>query len=120
MLFDMIKNQFPSDVKYFNINHADIDGLLKRHKEIVEEQLKKFGQNNDIEVGDTKAADLREHVLKKYIWVMAYHNLLCEYYGKPDFKILTRCNCDTRFLKIKIEVLEDEAEIKADENQLDT
>ena len=120
MLFDMIKNQFPSDVKYFYINHADIDGLLKRHKEIVEEQLKKFGQNNDIEVGDTKAADLREHVLKKYIWVMAYHNLLCEYYGKPDFKILTRCNCDTRFLKIKIEVLEDEAEIKADENQLDT
>lgn len=120
ILFEAVEKGFPSDVKYFNANPVDIDGLLKQHKEIVEEQLIKFGQNNDIEIGDTKAADLRERVLKKYIWVMAYHNLICECYMKLDFKILTRCNCDTRFLKIKIEVLDDTPEIKADDNQQDT
>ena len=83
---------------------------MRRHKGIVEEQLKKYGQNNDIVTGDTRAADLREHILKKYTWVMAYHNLICEFYKKAEHKILTRCNCDTRFLKITIEVLEDESD----------
>ena len=120
MMLDMVKSQFPADVNYLNIKPADLDRILKRHRDIVKEQLKKYGQNNDIEVGNTTAADLREHILKKYIWVMAYHNLVCEFYRRPDYKILTRCNCDTRFLKIKIEVLEDEAELKADKNQLDS
>lgn len=107
-LLEVAKKGFPTDLKYFNVNPMDIDGLLKRHKEIVEEQLKKYGQNDDIATGDIKAADLRERILKKYIWVMAYHNLICEFYKKPLHKILTRCNCDTRFLKIKIDVIEDE------------
>ena len=101
-----------------NTHSTDVDGLLKCHKEIIEEQLKKYGQNDDIETGDIKAADLRERILKKYIWVMAYHNLICEVYKKTDYKILTRCNCDTRFLKIKIEVLEDQEVIQPGENQL--
>ena len=56
ILFEAVEKGFPSDVKYFNANPVDIDGLLKQHKEIVEEQLIKFGQNNDIEIGDTSWA----------------------------------------------------------------
>lgn len=109
-LLEVVKNGFPTDLQYFNTNPVDIDELLRWHKGIVEEQLKKYGQNNDIVTGDTRAADLREHILKKYTWVMAYHNLICEFYKKAEHKILTRCNCDTRFLKITIEVLEDESD----------
>ena len=105
-ILDMIKNVFPSDYKFFNNDPVDIGGLLKSHKEIIEGQLKKYGQNDNIELGDIKTADLRERILKKYIWVMAYHNKMCEYYGRIEFKILTKCNCDSRFLKIKIDVLE--------------
>ena len=119
-LLEAVKKGFPTDLKYFNTNPVDIDGLLKRHKEIVEEQLRKYGQNDDIATGDANAADIREQILKKYIWVMAYHNLICEFYKKPDHKILSRCNCDTRFLKMKIEVLENEAGIKVHDNQSNT
>ena len=120
MLLEKVKNVFPSDYKYFNANTVDVDILLKRHKENVERQLKKFGHNDDIETGDNKAADLRERILKKYIWVMAYHNLVCEFYKKPKFKILTNCNCDTRFLKIKIDILDNDVEENADSSQSGT
>lgn len=119
-LLEKVKNDFPSDYKYFNANTVDVDILLKRHKEIVESQLKKFGHDDDIETGDNKAADLRERILKKYVWVMAYHNLVCEFYRKPNFEILTKCNCDTRFLKIKIDILDNNEEINADSGQHDT
>jgi len=117
MLLEKVKNEFPSDYKYFNANTVDVDNLLKQHKEIVEGQLKEFGHNDDIETGDNKAADLRERILKKYIWVMAYHNLVCEFYKKPNFKILTNCNCDTRFLKIIIDIIDNDAEGYTDSSQ---
>ena len=116
-LLEVVKNDFATDLRYFNTNPVDIDELLKQHKGIVEEQLKKYGQNNDIAKEDTRAADLRERILKKYMWVMAYHNWTCEFYKKPEHKIFTCCNCDTRFLKITIEVLEDETDKQVDVNQ---
>lgn len=117
LLFEMVKNNFPSDIHFFKANPIDIDGVLKRHKEIVERRLKEYGKTDDIETGDFKAADLRERVLKKYIWVMAYHNIICDFYKKIDYKILTRCNCDPRFLKMQIEVLEDQVGMQTNGDQ---
>ena len=48
------------------------------------------------------------------------HNLVCEFYKKPKFKILTNCNCDTRFLKIKIDILDNDVEENADSSQSGT
>jgi hypothetical protein len=87
------------------------DEILRRHKTRVEEQLSKFGKNDDIALNDTKLAELREKVLRKYIWVMAFHNYTCRKYQKPEHIIQTKCNCDTRFLKMTIEVINDEAGI---------
>ena len=87
------------------------DGVLSQHKTRVEEQLAKFGKNDDIALKDIKLAEQREKVLRKYIWVMAFHNYICRKYQKPEHIILTKCNCDTRFLKMTIEVINDEAGI---------
>ena len=37
-----------------------------------------------------------------------------------DYKILTRCNCDPRFLKMKIEVLEEQMGTQTNGNQPNT
>ena len=87
---------------------ADIDNILKKHKSIVVEKLKRYGSNSDIAINNAKEAEIREKILRKYIWTMAYHNYLCDLYTKPEHKILTECNCDARFLKMTIKVLEDE------------
>lgn len=82
--------------------------ILSKHKRIVEEKLSEYGCNQDIAICDIKKAELRESILRKYIWVMAFHNCVCNTYHKPQYKICTICNCDARFLKMTIEVLKDE------------
>lgn len=99
------------DNAMFEQSDATDEKVLSKHKKIVTEHLLQFGNNQDIVTGDFKAAEQREHKLRKYIWAMAYHNYVCDMYQKPEYKILTKCNCDTRFLKMTIEVLEDEARI---------
>ena len=112
-LMQLLQTTSPSDFQLLSLPVQDFDAVLKLHKTRVEEQLCKYGSNSDIATGDTKAAELREKILHKYIWVMAFHNFICDFYQKPEHKILTRCNCDARFLKMTIEVLNDETGIQA-------
>ena len=107
-LVHMIQAVSPSDYQLVTQPPQDFDANLLRHKERIEEKLKKYGKNTDIQVGDIKSAELREKVLRKYIWVMAYHNRVCEIYQKQEHKVYTSCNCDTRFLKMTIEVQNNE------------
>lgn len=80
--------------------------ILAKHKEVVEKQLKKFGSNQDLPTANIREAELRESILRKYMWVMAFHNFICMSSEKSEYKIYTNCNCDTRFLKLTIEVVE--------------
>lgn len=100
----MIEMMSPPDYKLLQQPSESFDVLLAHHKTQVEEQLKKYGHNMDIATGDVIEAELREKILRKYVWVMAYHNAICEQNQKNEFKIYTQCNCDTRFLKMTIEV----------------
>ena len=112
-LLQMIQSVSPSDYQLASHPPQDFDTVLSLHKNRVEEKLKKYGKNVDIKTTEVKTAEIREHVLRKYIWAMAFHNFICDFYQKPEHKILTRCNCDTRFLKMTIEVLNDETGIQA-------
>ena len=101
----------PSDYGLLNRPHPDFDEILKKHKEQVTVKLKQYGNNTDIATGDFKSAELREHILKKYVWVMAYHNQMCALHQKMEHFIFSRCNCDKRFMKMTIEVLDNETGI---------
>ena len=104
-LLEIVNAVFPDDMKYLNSTPVNPNEILSVHKSRVEEQLKRYGDYSDIKTEDAKEADVREHILRKYIWVMAYHNLICDNAKHVDYKILTRCNCDARFVKTTIEVL---------------
>ncbi len=108
IVMDRIEQVSPEDSKLIHQPIPTIDQILFRHKEVVEERLKKYGSNADIPNGDIRKADEKEKTLRKYIWVMAFHNLVCGVYQKPEYIILARCNCDARFLKTTIEVLKEE------------
>ena len=111
-LLQTIQNLSPSDHELLTQQKQDFDNTLLRHKMRVEEHLVKFGNNADIATDDVKSAEFKEKTLRKYIWVMALHNMLCDYYQKPEYKIFTQCNCDKRFLKMIIEVQSNEAGIQ--------
>lgn len=104
-LMSELKNVSPYDYQLANTKSEGIDISIQKHKEKIEEKLLIYGSNADINLEDSEMAELRESILHKYIWSMAYHNDICERYSKTELKILTRCNCDKRFLKMTIDVL---------------
>lgn len=85
---------------------SDLSQMLKNHKMLVENQIKKYGNYNDIEVGDFEKARVREHILKKYAWAMKYHNVMCGRYKKSEYVINSIANCDARFMTLMINIFE--------------
>ena len=105
-VIESLKRYSPSDYSLVNVPSPQFEEVLKQHKTRVENYLKKYGKDQDIEVQAASDAEQREKILRKYIWIMAYHNDICNFYQKPDLKILTKCNCDRRFVRTTIEVIE--------------
>ena len=105
---ELLQSISPSDYELVSQTSNDHDSYLMQNKKRIEEQLQLYGCDKDVDFGNLdKAAgnaERREHVLKKYIWAMAYHNRFCRINNKTDFLIYTECNCDTRFLRTTITV----------------
>ena len=97
-VFEMMNGSLPNMFNY-------IDDMLSKHKERVEEQIKKHGDYIDLGLDDLEKALQRERVLKKYVWVMKYHNDMCCRYNKMQYFIDSKANCDTRFMLLKVNVL---------------
>lgn len=107
---NMVAEKSPYDFGLINLPTATVDDLLKKHKEIVEEKLIQYGSNDKLPDGAVKEAEEREKTLRKYIWVMAYHNQFCVSHQKDEYFINTICNCDKRFMKMIIFVNQGKSE----------
>lgn len=83
----------------------DIENMLSKHKQCVEGQIKKYGNYDDIDVASLQKALQRERILKKYIWAMKCHNDMCFRYGKMEYFINSRANCDAKFMLLKVDIV---------------
>lgn len=95
--------------------------LLDRHRHQIIQKIEEFGQYNDINLSSpdaAKAAELREHILKKYLWVMMVHNFICIQYNAPEYRIKSGSTCDIRFMRMTTEIFEDKpSDDSSTENQ---
>lgn len=58
--------------------------ILRKHKDFVEAKVNEFSQSSNDETEETK----RLKILKKYLWLVPFHNKICEeIYGMPQLKI---------------------------------
>lgn len=85
---------------------TEIAEMLRVHKNQVESQIQKYGTYNDISLDNHKDAIRRERVLKKYAWVMRYHNIICINYQNNEYYIRSIANCDARFMTLMINTVE--------------
>lgn len=83
-----------------------IGEMLRFHKTRVENQIRKYGNYNDISLNNPNDAIQRERVLKKYVWVMAYHNYMFNKYFGNEYYIHSIANCDPRFMTLMVNVVE--------------
>lgn len=79
---------------------------IEQHKKSVTEKLKEYGNYDDLDITDLKSIKKREEILKKYLWVTYFHNLICEKNNLPDCKIYSSANCDAKFMAMTVQVQE--------------
>lgn len=99
-----LKRLYPSDYDYAVNNGEDIDKSLLSHKEQVEKMLNKYGNYEGKEKGCVPECF---KVMRKYIWSMTYHNLVCRSLNKLDYFISTRANFNVQHIMPTIEVIPD-------------
>ena len=52
-----------------------------------------------------RSAEVREKVLKKYLWVMKFHNFIAQKENILGCVINAQVNCDGRFMKMNVFLL---------------
>ena len=59
--------------------------ILRKHKDFVEEKVLEFSQSSNDETEEAK----RLKILKKYLWLVSFHNKICDHvlYKMPQLKI---------------------------------
>ena len=110
-MIDIIKDEYPNDYKLFPKSFPDIEAYLASHKRIVEQKLVLYSNYTSFKVSQVEKFEEQEHILKKYVWAMVYHNYMCDKYNKNECFINTQGNCERRHMKLVIHVLGQNGEL---------
>lgn len=93
------------------LNQSNLSSIQKQwfeqHKAHIIQKINEFGKYDDLDISKTTEADARERILKKYLWVLSFHNHVCMAYGIPDCMIKSGSTLDVRFMKMTAEIFED-------------
>lgn len=105
-MLDFLKTISPDDYRRVENLHPNQKQQLMQHKDRVIQKIKEFGKYDDLDVSKVKEAKIREHVLKKYLWVLSFHNYVCILYNQPECMIQSGSTCDVRFMRMTAEILD--------------
>lgn len=106
-VLDIIKTLLPNDYQKLNNINTDNKQLIEQHKSRIIQKIEEYGKYDDLNINDDKEAEMREHILKKYLWVLSFHNYICLIYGLPEsYKIKSGSTCDIRFMRMRVEIFE--------------
>lgn len=106
-MLDFLKTFLPKDYQRLSRLTPNQKQRLEQHKAHIIQKIHEFGKYDDLDISATKEANIREHILKKYLWVLTFHNYACMAYGIPDCRIKSGSTCDVRFMKMTAEIYED-------------
>ena len=100
-VIDFLKSNYKED--YSNIFDCyDFEANLKLHKENIESKLVEYGNYEDIQ--NSKDAELREKILKKYMWSVKFHNFISQRNNFPQYMIYPKANCDGIYMTMNISI----------------
>ena len=105
-ILDNIKKVSSADYERLQAPSLNLQEKLEQHKLCVIKKLKEYGNYGDFEITDQASIKERENVIKKYLWVTYFHNLICEKNNLPDCKIYSSSNCDAGYMALTVQVQE--------------
>ena len=79
-----------------------IYAILKKHKKFVEEKVNEFSQSSN----DVKEETKRLKILKKYLWLVSFHNKICDHelYRMSELKINLKSEFNEQTLAFDVSV----------------
>ena len=105
-MLDFLKIFSPNDYQRLRNLSSNQKQPLEQHKARIIQRINEFGKYDDLDISEAKKADMREHILKKYLWALSFHNYVCMAYGLSDCMIKSGSTCDIRFMKMTVEIYE--------------
>lgn len=102
-----VKAFSPNDHQILSDFSPDQKQRLVQHKVHIIQKINEFGTYDDLDISESQDASIREHILKKYLWVLFFHNYICKTYHLPECMIQSGSTCDIRFMQMTAEILED-------------
>ena len=112
-LKDLIDLLFAESLRISSKKHPDIGMFLDRHRQLVEINILKYSDYSLLREDEYSKFELRERILKKYSWLIFYHNDMCEFYDKPEHKIIYKNDFEKRTLKLMVYILDEHGESRA-------
>lgn len=109
-VLNFLKIFSPNDYQRLSNLNPNQKQRLEQHRFHIIQKIKDFGKYDDLDVSSAdgiKEACIREHILKKYLWVLMFHNYICTTYHLPEFMIKSGSTCDIRFMRMTVEIFED-------------
>ena len=100
----LLQQSFPKEYQLIQDSNYDYLLMLEQVKEQLVEKLLYHGQYDDLATKDVKSAEIRESVLKKYLWTMRLYNLACTSNGYSEKIIPAITNVDSRFLRMTVQM----------------
>ena len=105
-IMESIKEVSPADYDRLQVPAMNLQEKLEQHKVCVIEKLKEYGNYVGMAIKGQTSIKERENILKKYLWVTYFHNLICEKNNLPDYKIYSSANCDPKVMALTVQVQE--------------
>lgn len=106
-VLELVKIISPDDYQRLGEGNLNPKLLLEQHRLHIIQKVNTLGRYDDLDVSAVEEAKWREHVLKKYVWVMSFHNYVCEIYNISEYKIKSGCSYDIRFMRMEVKIFED-------------
>lgn len=106
-VLELVKTISPDDYQRLGEGSLNPKPLLEKHRLHIIQKINTLGTYNDLDVSAVEEAKSREHILKKYVWVMSFHNYVCKIYNMSEYMIKTGSTCDIRFMRMEVKVFED-------------
>jgi len=90
----------PNKFKDFMVVVDDVPFILHSHREILANKIKEFCNYDDVDKTDIKQVNLKEKVIRKYIWMLRFHNSICEGLGLKQLLLPHQYGCDMNNLRL--------------------
>lgn len=98
------RKKHPEKFKDFMVCLDPFPFIVDSHRTVLTNKIKQYCHYNDVDKTDTRQVTEREKTIRKHIWVLRYHNNICQRYELKQLMIPHHYGCDMNNLRTIVKV----------------